>query len=133
MKRKRNFLLIILICSAFFAQAGSIEYANQKEQAKSITKTKLLSVSNVEDLIDNFPKEDYVISTYKITLLRKNKEPEIFDACGRKLPVNVKEAIKGLSARDKILIEYIKGRKLDNICDDVSKDFLPAVFILKDE
>jgi hypothetical protein len=131
MKTKNLLLLLIIsVMASYVAIAGP---AAQKEQAKSITKTKLLAVKNVEDLIDNFPKEDYVLATYKITLIQKNKEPKVFDACGRKLPVNIKDAIKGLSPRDKILIEYIKGRSLDNICEETIKEFLPAVFILTAE
>jgi hypothetical protein len=119
-----GFMLIMTV-------ASNAQKSNDNLSKKNISVEKLLAVNNVEDLLNNFPKNKYTVMEFKLTIMSPGKDLAEFAVTGNKFSDQVKSRLKTLQPHDEFYIEFVRGRLL-NSADESTRLFNPVSYIIAD-
>ncbi len=127
MKTKKSLFFFLLLTSAIFAQSQS-----KKNEPVKITVAQLFAAKDIADILPGFPKNDFTVVSFRLTIIEKGKDPvEIKGGCTQLSP-EMRAVVKSKPPGTKLFFEYIKG-KLKNSNDNLSRQFPAASFILSEK
>jgi len=123
-------LILCLISTFMVAQPNS---TGVKEKRKDLHTTKeiFLDAKTIEDLLSGFPKNEFEVVSYKLTIVQKTHNLVKFDAQNNELSAAMLEKIKSLPAGSLLFVEYVKGRR-KNGSDKLIRNFPPASFVIEE-
>ena len=133
---KTKLILAFFICAMLSVSVFAQGNATQNEPTPilkhdiGITREKLLQTKTVEDLLDGFPKNDYEVIVYKLTIVEKGEYPVEFEGHGNKLSDKMKEKIKLIPGGSLLYIEYVKGELKNSHDGSSTRSFPPVSYVL---
>jgi hypothetical protein len=120
-KQFHCFTAILLFLSFFaFSQTNSVNSVTTE-----ITITQLLEANSVEDLLPGFPKDEYNVVNYNLTIVPKGKDLHAFVGNNKFLSEPMKTIIRQLHPGDKLYFEYVNGKSKTK---NKFRSFPPFVF-----
>lgn len=103
---------LLIFSTVTFSQTTSEVNRERKSSAKIITKEKLLSVNTIEDIIDDFPKKDFTVIHFNLSMAGKGTEYMEFDTAGNQMTLKMKDGIKKLHFGNQLYV-FCKGKNKD--------------------
>lgn len=132
MKSKIVFIVFFSLFISMMIFSPKISASNPSsgnpDSCKNISKKELLNANCIEDILGNYPKNEFEIIHYNFLIYGRGVVYSEIDTSGNQLSFQLRQKIKSMPFGAKLLLEKIKVRaKTDN---SIKENYIRRCFVL---